>query len=148
MGAAGEWNIGQLVREKYGRDAVLVGFSTYIGTVTAASDWGDPPERKRVRPGMPGSYEELFHDARLPRFMLLMGDGSDIAHALRQPRLQRAIGVIYRPQTERLSHYFQARLSDQFDAMIHIDETRALEPLDRNATWEQGEVPETFPTGE
>ncbi|HYO48943.1 MAG TPA: erythromycin esterase family protein [Chloroflexia bacterium] len=148
MGEAGEWNIGQLVREKYGRDAVLVGFSTYAGTVTAASDWGDPPERKQVRPGMPGSYEELFHDAGLPRFMLFLRDGSDIAHALRQPRLQRAIGVIYRPQTERLSHYFDARLSDQFDAMIHIDETRALEPLDRNAVWEQGEVPETFPTGQ
>jgi erythromycin esterase-like protein len=148
MGEAGEWNIGQLVREKYGCEAVLVGFSTYTGTVTAASDWGDPPERKQVRPGMPGSYEELFHDASLPRFMLLLRDGSDIAHALRQPRLQRAIGVIYRPQTERLSHYFDARLSNQFDAMIHIDETRALEPLDRNAAWEQGEVPETFPTGE
>jgi erythromycin esterase-like protein len=148
MGAAGEWNIGQLVREKYGRDAVLVGFSTYTGTVTAASDWGEPPERKQVRSGMPGSYEELFHDVAHPRFMLLLRDGSDIAHALRQPRLQRAIGVIYRPQTERLSHYFQARLSDQFDTMIHIDETRALEPLDRNAAWEQGEVPETFPTGQ
>ncbi|HEX9988280.1 MAG TPA: erythromycin esterase family protein [Chloroflexia bacterium] len=148
MGAAGEWNIGQLVREKYGRETVLVGFSTYSGTVTAASDWGDPPERKRVRPGMPGSYEELFHDVGLPRFMVLLRDSSDIAHALLQPRLQRAIGVIYRPQTERLSHYFQARLSDQFDAMIHIDETRALEPLDRNSTWERGEVPETFPTGQ
>ncbi|HYP41965.1 MAG TPA: erythromycin esterase family protein [Chloroflexia bacterium] len=148
MGEVGELNIGQLVREKYGREVVLVGFSTYTGTVTAASDWGDPPERKRVRPGMPGSYEELFHDVGLPRFMVLLRDSSDIAHALRQPRLQRAIGVIYRPQTERLSHYFQARLSDQFDVMIHIDETRALEPLDRNATWEQGEVPETFPTGQ
>jgi erythromycin esterase-like protein len=148
MGAAGEWNIGQLVREKYRHDAVLVGFSTYAGTVTAASDWGDPPERKLVRPGMPGSYEELLHDVGLPRFMVLLRDGSDITHALRQPRLQRAIGVIYRPQTERLSHYFQARLPDQFDAMIHIDETRAIEPLDRNAAWEQGEVPDTFPTGE
>jgi erythromycin esterase-like protein len=149
MGEQGEWNIGQLVREKYSRDAVLVGFSTYTGTVTAASDWGGAAERKRVRPGMAGSYEVLFHEAgqdSMADYMLLLREGHAPVEELREPRLQRAIGVIYRPETERLSHYFAARLADQFDAIIHIDETRAVEPLERTSSWEQGEVPETFPT--
>jgi erythromycin esterase-like protein len=147
MGESGEWNVGQLVRERHGRDAVLVGFSTYNGTVSAASDWGAPAERKRVRPGMPGSYEALFHDTGLPSFLLTLRGGGRAAAELRKPRLQRAIGVIYRPETERLSHYFTARLSDQFDAVIHFDHTRAVEPLERTAEWETGEAPETFPTG-
>jgi erythromycin esterase-like protein len=147
MGESGEWNVGQLVRERHGRDAVLVGFSTYNGTVSAASDWGAPAERKRVRPGMPGSYEALFHDTGLPSFLLTLRGGGRAAAELRKPRLQRAIGVIYRPETERLSHYFTARLSDQFDAVIHFDHTRAVEPLERTAEWETGEAPETFRTG-
>jgi erythromycin esterase-like protein len=147
MGESGEWNVGQLVRERYGRDAVLVGFSTYSGTVSAASDWGAPAERKRVRPGMPGSYEALFHDTGLPNFLLTLRGSGRAAAELRKPRLLRAIGVIYRPETERLSHYFTARLSDQFDAVIHFDHTRAVEPLERTAEWETGEAPETFPTG-
>src|SRR2546421_9409204 len=101
MSDYGELNVGQLVRERYGREAVLVGFTTYTGTVTAASDWDKPSERKRVRAGLPGSYEALFHDVGLPRFLLSLRDGGPAASALRGPLLERAIGVIYLPQTER-----------------------------------------------
>lgn len=147
MGAAGELNLGQLVRERYGRDSVLVGFTTYQGTVTAASNWDALAERKRVRPALSGSYEALFHDTGLPRFLLTLRDGGKVVTGLREQRLERAIGVIYLPQTERLSHYFYARLPDQFDAVIHFDETRAVEPLERTAQWETSEVPETYPSG-
>jgi erythromycin esterase-like protein len=146
MGDAGELNVGQLVRERYGRDAVLVGLTTYSGTVTAASNWGAPPERKRVRPGISGSYEALFHETGLPRFLLTLRSDDKAATALHKRRLERAIGVIYLPETERVSHYFHARLPDQFDAVLHFDETRALEPLERTSHWEKGEVPETFPS--
>src|SRR5258705_13138190 len=112
MGQRGELNIGQLARERYNRDAVLVGFTTNHGTVTAASDWDGPAERKRVRPALPGSYEELFHEIGIGGFMLDLRSGAP-TEGLRQPRLQRAIGVIYRPETERMSHYFHARPSDQ-----------------------------------
>jgi erythromycin esterase-like protein len=147
MGDMGEWNIGQLSRERFGSDAVLVGFSTYQGTVTAASDWDAPAERKRVRPGLPGSFEALFHGARERNFLLIMRLDSRLEESLSERRLERAIGVIYHPETERVSHYFEARLPDQFDAVIHIDETHAVEPLDRTAGWDEGEPPETFPTG-
>jgi erythromycin esterase-like protein len=147
MGTQGEWNVGQLVRERDGQDAVLVGFTTYSGTVTAASNWGAPAERKSVRLALPGSYEALFHDSGLGRFLLTFRGGGQVSDALRQPRLERAIGVIYRPETERASHYFHAILPAQFDAVIHIDRTRAVEPLERTAEWEAGEVPETFPSG-
>jgi erythromycin esterase-like protein len=146
MGARGEWNVGQLVRQQHGRAAVLVGFTTYQGTVTAASNWDAPAERKQVRPALPGSYEALFHDVGLERFLLVLRGGDRVA-SLRQPRLERAIGVIYRPETERASHYFQASLADQFDAVLHFDRTRAVEPLERTAEWEAGDVPETFPSG-
>jgi erythromycin esterase-like protein len=163
MSKRGELNVGQLVRQRYGRAAVSVGFSTYSGTVTAASDWDEPAERKRVRPAMPESYEALFHTAAagaersvggtasptaLPSFLLLLRDAGDLAEELRAPRLERAIGVIYRPDTERWSHYFYARLPDQFDAVIHIDQTRAVEPLERGEGWVRGEPPETYPTGQ
>lgn len=146
MAERGELNIGQLVREMHRRDAVLVGFTTHHGTVTAASDWGASPERKRVRPGLRDSYEALFHEVGTPDFLLLLRD-PHVAEELREPRLERAIGVIYRPETERMSHYFHARLPDQFDAVLHFDETRAVEPLERTPHWERGEVPETFPSG-
>src|SRR5205085_8363231 len=107
--------------------AVLVGFSTYAGTVTAASDWGGSAERKRVRPALAESYEALFHDMELPDFLLTLRGDPETAVELREPRLERAIGVIYRPDTERLSHYFQARLADQCDAVIHLDQTRAVD---------------------
>jgi erythromycin esterase-like protein len=147
MGQEGEWNVGQLVRERHGGDAMLVGLTTYEGTVTAASNWDAPAERKRVRPALESSYEALFHDVGIPRFLLTLRNTEHTAAALREPLLERAIGVIYRPETERASHYFQARLSSQFDAVLHFDETRAVEPLERTAEWEAGEVPETFPTG-
>jgi erythromycin esterase-like protein len=145
MAQRGELNVGQLVREKYDRDAVLIGFTTHHGTVTAASEWEGPAERKNVRPALLGSYETLFHATRLPRFLLTARDGDAAMERLRDARLERAIGVIYRPQTERGSHYFHARLAEQFDAVLHFDETRALEPLERTAEWDAGEVPETFP---
>jgi erythromycin esterase-like protein len=147
MGERGEWNVGQLVREQVGAQAVLAGFSTYDGTVSAATDWGGPAERKTVRPALPGSYEALFHNVRPKRFLLNLRDDAEVASLLRTPRLERAIGVIYRPETERLSHYFRARLPAQFDAILHIDRTRAVEPLERNSQWVAGELPETFPTG-
>jgi erythromycin esterase-like protein len=161
----GQHNVGQLVRERYGAAAVLVGFSTYAGTVTAATAWGRPAERKRVRPGLPGSYEALFHaiaergepaeqlidTARrdltpMWDFMLLLRDGGPAAETLRGPRLERAIGVIYRPETERASHYRQTRLADQFDALLYFDQTQALRPLERTPQWARGE-PDTFPSG-
>ena len=148
MGQAGEINLGQLVRERYEDDAFLIGFSTYSGTVTAASDWGAPGVRKRVRPGLPGSFEELFHEVSLPSFVLPLSETSSAYRRhLDEPRLQRAIGVIYRPETERLSHYFEARLAAQFDALIHIDQTQAVEPLEINPGWTSGEPPETYPSG-
>jgi len=147
MGDYGELNVGQLVREKYGEQAILIGFTTYTGRVTAASDWDGPAERKRVRPALKESYEALFHETDNANFLLTLRDNKQLSTALQEPRLERAIGVIYLPQSERQSHYFDARLSSQFDAVIHFDETRALEPLERYPVWESGEPPETFPTG-
>ena len=146
LGTHGELNVGQLARQRYGDECFLVGFSTYAGHVTAASNWGEPPRRRRVRPALQGSYESLFHDVAVGAFWL--GTGSETArNVLGESRLERAIGVIYRPETERQSHYFRADLAAQFDAVIHIDITRALEPLERNALWDRGEPPETYPSG-
>jgi erythromycin esterase-like protein len=150
MGQRGELNLGQLVREHHIGDCVLVGFTTHIGTVTAADDWDEPAQRKRVRASMAGSYEALFHDAGIDRFMLPLRMTDRATQGLRQPRLERAIGVIYRPDTERQSHYFHSRLPDQFDVVLHFDETRAVEPLERTPEWvqgERGELPETYPFG-
>ena len=147
MADYGEINVGQLVREKYGTEAILTGFTTYTGTVTAASDWDEPAERKRVRPALNESYETLFHEIDSANFLLTLRHDRKVSTVLQGPRLERAIGVVYLPRTERQSHYFEARLSQQFDAVIHFDETHALEPLERYALWESGEPPETFPTG-
>ena len=145
MSQRGELNVGQLVRERLGMESFSIGFTTYFGTVTAASDWGEPAERKRVRPGLRGSYEELLHEAGAANFWLNLREQNEATRLLTEERLERAIGVIYRPETERMSHYFGARLAEQFDAIIHLDETRALEPLERTSTWEKGELPETYP---
>jgi erythromycin esterase-like protein len=145
VAAQGQLNVGQLVRERHGDDCRLIGFTTFTGTVTAADDWGGAADRKSVRPGLPGSVEELFHEVGLAEFMLSFPIAGRAADILSSARLERAIGVIYRPKTERQSHYFRCRVSNQFDAVIHIDETRALEPLERTAGWEAGEVPETYP---
>ena len=145
MGDHGEVNVGQLVRQRYGEDAVLAGFTTYTGTVTAASNWDAPAERKRVRPALPGSYEDLFHATEVPGFLLMLRGAEWLSGVLNQQRLERAIGVIYLPESERVSHYFNARLAEQFDAVIHLDQTRAVEPLERTSRWEVGDVPETYP---
>lgn len=223
MGEQGELNVGQLVRQGYGvGNCYLVGFSTYHGSVTAARRWDGDAERRRVRPGMEGSYEHLLHQVaghgeqgggvadphdaaainpdhvNMPRCILFLrpsgtsrdsrsGSGHDTdgyqqqpadqapsssalgsSHrqqppsqphtvdpasrdtAIRRlavPRLQRAIGVIYKPETERWSHYFDACVTQQFDALIHIDHSRALEPLERTPLWHTGEAEETFPSG-
>lgn len=146
MSLRGELNVGQLVRQKFGTDSVLVGFTTYTGTVTAASEWDEPPQRKFVRPALSESYEALFHESGIEKFFLNLRDDPQVKRDLHDPRLERAIGVIYLPETERISHYFEAHLSDQFDAVIHFDETRAVEPLERTAIWAEGEVPETYPS--
>jgi erythromycin esterase-like protein len=147
LGQRGELNVGQLMREQHGTQAVLVGFTTYTGTVTAASEWGGPAERKRVRRALPGSYESLFHRIGMPRFELDLRSLGEAAGALREPRLERAIGVLYLPATERGSHYFGAILPWQFDSVIHLEVTQAVEPLERLPVWEAGEPAETYPTG-
>jgi erythromycin esterase-like protein/predicted phosphoribosyltransferase len=147
VSADGQLTIGQLAREHYGEACRLIGFSTHRGTVTAASDWGGIAERKVVRPALAGSIEELLHETGKTSFLVPMHDGSPAAKALEVVRLARAIGVIYLPQTERQSHYFHVRPSDQFDAMIHIDQTHALEPLEPTSVWIAGENPETYPSG-
>jgi erythromycin esterase-like protein len=145
LGSIGELNVGQLVRERHPGDCRNIGFTTYSGTVTAASDWDAPAERKTVRPALAGSVEALFHDVGEGAFLLPLLAGRPAVEELRSARLERAIGVIYRPDTERQSHYFQARLADQFDLVIHIDDTRAIEPLERTARWDEGEPPLTYP---
>lgn len=146
MGAGGELNVGQLVRQHYGDYALLIGFSTYTGTVTAAHNWDQPAQRYQVRPGLPGSWEELLHETGRDRFVFDIPKSGSLADELREPRLQRAIGVIYRPETERFSHYSEVRLPDQFDTLIHLDVTSALHPLDKDSGWETAkELPDTYP---
>jgi erythromycin esterase-like protein len=146
MGRGGEINVGQLVRQRFGDAACLVGFTTYTGSVTAAHDWDQPAGRRTVRPALAGSTEALFHRLNDPRFLLDLRDPA-AGEALQGARLERAIGVIYRPETERQSHYFHVDLPRQFDVAIHYDETHALEPLERGDGWVQGEAPETYPFG-
>jgi erythromycin esterase-like protein len=105
--------------------------------VAAEADW---PDAYRVN-----RYEALFHSIFAAPFLLTWDANGAAKDALRDPRLERAIGVIYRPETERMSHYFRARLPEQFDAVLHFDATRAVEPLEYTSEWEAGEVPETFP---
>ncbi len=145
MGERGELNIGQLVRAQYGMQAALVGFTTHAGTVTAASEWDGPAHRKTVRPSLAGSYERLFHDAGVTRGFLPLRTDLDLASALDAPRLERAIGVLYLPEME--SHYFRARLASQFDYVLHVDSTRAVEPLEKTTPWQAGEPAETYPSG-
>ena len=147
MGERGEWNVGQLVRERHGAESVSVGFTTHDGTVTAATDWDEPAQRKRVLPSLPSSIERACHDTGLPAFTLDLRASHDASRALSSRHLERAIGVIYRPETERASHYFHAHVARQFDVLIHIDHTRAVEPLEREAPWADPEPSETYPTG-
>ena len=140
MGGHGELTLGQLVRERYPGNSTLVGMTTYRGSVTAASDWNGRAERKRVREALAGSHEEQLHGVGLPGFFVPSA-------ALDERRLERAIGVVYLPETERLSHYYHADMSRQFDVVLHFDETRALEPLDREPHVAVGDIPETYPAG-
>jgi erythromycin esterase-like protein len=132
-GEQGELNIGQLSRERLGAAAVNVGFLTYVGSVFAAPEWGATGRVFDLRPALPESYAALLHGAATsggPRdFLLVLRGQSQAATALAQPRLERAVGVIYVPQTERQSHYFGARLAQQFDAVVYVDSSRALQPL-------------------
>jgi erythromycin esterase-like protein/predicted phosphoribosyltransferase len=147
VGNDGQLTLGQLVRERYGDYSRLIGFTTYSGTVTAASEWGGIAERKFVRRALNGSVEELFHETDRSEFLV----SAMISHAAAEPldvvRLGRAIGVIYLPATERQSHYYHVRPSEQFDAIIHVDKSRALKPLEVTSVWAAGETPETYPTG-
>ena len=122
-----------------------MGFTTHTAEVTAARDWDSPCDTRAVVPSLTGSVERLFHDANLGAFYLDLS-APDLRRALREPQLERAIGVIYRPETERASHYFKARVSDQFDAIIHIDETTAVRALDIVTVTDEQEVPETYPS--
>ena len=145
MGERGEWNVGQLIREKYGEEKTrLIGFTTHTGTVTATSNWDESAQLKKVQPSHKDSFERIFHQTEVPRFFLNLRDG-ELKKFLSRPQLERAIGVIYRPETERVSHYFSARLSEQFEGIIHFDETRAIKPLDKTVSWTHEDAPETFP---
>ncbi len=146
MGARGEHNVGQLSRARFAESAFLVGFGTDHGTVAAASDWDGPMEVKRIRPSHEASYERLCHDSEVKAFMLHLRDPARqaVRDELEAARLERAIGVVYRPESELMSHYFQACLPRQFDEYIWFDETRAVSPL--SSVVAPG-VPETFPFG-
>lgn len=146
MGAGREVNIGQLCREN-DASCYLIGFTMSSGTVTAASDWHAHAERKTVREPLPQSWEALFHSLNVPNFYLDIDAAQESFPAIDGPRLERAIGVVYRPQTEFYSHYMEARVGKQFDSIFHFDRTRAVEPLERTAAWDAGEVPETYPSG-
>jgi erythromycin esterase-like protein len=143
----GELNIGQLCKERFGDQARLIGFGTHSGTVAAADDWDAPMRIKTVRPSLPGSYESLAHESGVPNFLLDLRNGHadpNLVDALSEPRLERFIGVIYRPETERWSHYAEAVLPKQFDAFVWFDETRAVTPLSGTAS--HGEEA-TYPFG-
>lgn len=155
---AREVNIGQLIRERFGlRNTFNIGFTTHTGTVTAADSWDKDPDLKRIRPSLDESFENLLHQAFNDdgMFYLLFRSNDpsvqlskDLHTALHHKRLERAIGVIYRPRTERQSHYFDAHLSTQFDCVIHIDVTRALRPLEIHPKWTDDsnvDVPDTYP---
>ena len=144
MSARGEHNIGQLCREAFGEACYAIGFGTDHGTVAAATDWDEPMELKQVRPALANSYERLCHETDVPRFMLPLRGPTAHARGLMAPRLERAIGVIYRPESERLSHYFEAVLPRQFDEYIWFDETRAVTPF---KTQELEAMPDTYPFG-
>ena len=125
--------------------APTISTTPYTGTGTAASHWDAPAERKRVRPAIEDSYESPFHGTAIPCFLLNLRGADWLSGVLNQRLLERAIDVIYSPESERVSRYFWARLADQFDAVIHLDQTRVVEPLERTSQWNAGELPETYP---
>lgn len=147
MGRRGEVNIGCLMRCRHRDDAVRVGFTTYTGTVTAAPQWHSREERKRVREARSDSYEGFFHELGAANFFLPLRAHRPHLPGLPESMLERAIGVVYRPETELVSHYFRANILEQFDAIFHYDRTRAVEPLERTHAWVAGEAPQTYPSG-
>lgn len=147
MGERGEWNLGQLLRQRHGAQVFGLGMSTHHGWVTAAHEWDAPAHRKQVRPGLSGSWEDLLHQTDTARFWLGFRGDAALSQLSDGMRLQRAIGVIYRPETERQSHYLHTRLPRQFDALLHVDTSHALEPLDKGAAWVSPESPPTYPSG-
>jgi len=145
MHSRGEYNLGHLCRKEFGNQSYSIGFGTFTGTVAAASDWDGPMEIKTVRPAMPESYEYVCHQTAIPSFLLdLRKAPAAVLNALRKPRLERAIGVIYRPNTELASHYFQAVLPEQFDEYVWFDRTNAVTPFE---TKELEDMPDTYPFG-
>jgi erythromycin esterase-like protein len=148
MSERGELNLGQLVRERYpAQESFLLGFTTCSGTVTAASDWGAPAQKKKLVPARADSIEGLFHATGLARFLLPLRAGDSVLAHVGLRYLERAIGVIYRPESERQSHYFHADVAHQFDAVIHVDHSSALQPLERSVHWAPSEEAETYPFG-
>lgn len=147
VGRYGEFNVGQLVRERYGERAVNIGFTTHSGTVIAAQRWGGDAQRRTLRDAMENSYEELFHEVESPGFYLPLKGNPALAELARPQRLERAVGVIYVPATERTSHYFFADIARQFDGVIHVDRTRALEPLERGPQWIEEPAPGLYARG-
>jgi erythromycin esterase-like protein len=143
--ARDEINIGQLCRERFGKEAALIGFGTHGGTVAAASAWDGEMEVKRVRPSLDDSYERLCHDAGIDRFLLDLTKTRDVRQRLLEPRSERFIGIVYRPETERLSHYSDASLPQQFDASVWFDETTAVTPLGPEHA--RAGMPDTYPFG-
>jgi erythromycin esterase-like protein len=129
MGETGELNVGYLMRKATDGNSVLIGFTTYTGRVMAASEWGLEGVTMKVRPALPGSYSRLFHDSGIANFLLIFRGNERLTQELGGTRLERAIGVIYKPETERQSHYFGAKMSKQFDAVIHFDTTSAVKPF-------------------
>jgi protein-L-isoaspartate(D-aspartate) O-methyltransferase len=145
MMSRGEHNLGHLCRNEFGRQCYTIGFGTNSGTVAAASNWDEAMEIKTVRAAVPESYERCCHDAGVPAFFLNPRHPQlEKSQSLRKSRLERAIGVIYRPETELASHYFQAILPDQFDEYLWLDATKAITPF---ATKELEEMPDTYPFG-
>jgi erythromycin esterase-like protein len=136
-GDEGQLTLGQLVRTAHGARTFLLGFTTYEGSVAAATQWEGPPRHRQVRPALPQSQEAVFHDTGLQRFLLPLRTLGEAHPALNAPWLQRAIGVLYLPETERQSHYFFTRLTGQFDAIIHLDTSRAVEPLEKPTGWDR-----------
>lgn len=147
MGWGGEFNIGELCRTAFGHDAVLLGMGTDRGEVAAADNWDEPIQIKQVRPSRPDSWEQLFLRTGLSASLTSWRNDASLRESLARPRLERAIGVIYRPATERQSHYFQAILSEQFDALLWFEQTTAVKPIGPQQIDEQS-VPDTYPFGE
>jgi protein-L-isoaspartate(D-aspartate) O-methyltransferase len=144
MFSRGEHNLGHLCRREFGDRAYAIGFGTHTGTVAAALTWDGPMEIKTVVPAITGSYEHVCHESGKPSFLLNLRRSSPDEIGLRKPRLERAIGVIYRPETELASHYFQAILPEQFDEYVWFDETSAITPFETKTL---EDLPDTYPFG-